>query len=239
MIEGGRELLQLMRFKRNTAHDGYASGEIAKACLFGSENIPLVLNLCEKLKRAVSVYETSAFYHRAFLASLFTVQPLATLDGLLGDSDQREVGIRILDDICDERGNPLDAVPAQDLLQWCDKDPATRYPLIAGLVTVTESANQTEPRKWTDIALLLLEKAPDRIAVLREFIRQLVQVSGWVGSLAATIETNVKILDELLTYPDHTVVEFIRHERVRIHGTVDTERRREEVYERHRDERFE
>jgi hypothetical protein len=130
-------------------------------------------------------------------------------------------------------------VPTQNLLQWCDKDPAIYYPLIAGLVTVSASANQTEPRKWTDVALLLLEKAPDRIAVLREFIRQLVYVDGWVGSLAATIETNVKILDELLTYPDPAVIEFIARERVNIQERIDTERQREQAYERHRDERFE
>jgi hypothetical protein len=240
VVEAGRELLRHVSFKRNTAHDGYALGEIAKACLLGNENIPLVLDFCKKLKRAVEIYETSAFYYRSFLVSLFTVQSIAMLDGLLGDSDGQEVGIRILDDICDDRGNPLDAVPALDILQWCDKNPATRYRVIAGLITVsTSSDNQAEPRKWTEIALLLLEKAPDRIAVLREFIRQLTVLSGWVGSLAATLEVHVKVLEELAAYPDPAVVEFIVHEKVRIQEIIDTERRREEVYERHRDERFE
>jgi hypothetical protein len=239
VVEAGRELLRQMSFKKSTAHEGYALGEIAKASLSGNENIPLILDLCEKLKKEVSTYEISAYYHRAFLASMFTVQPIATLDGLLADSDQGHVGIRILDDICDDRGNPLDAVSAQDILQWCDKDPTVRYPVIAGLVTVSTSANQTEPQKWTETALLLLERAPDKCAVLKEFVRQLIELSGWVGSLAATIETNVKILDDLLTYPDPAVIEFIARERVRIQEIIDTERRREEVYERHRDERFE
>lgn len=240
VVEAGRELLRHVSFKRNTAHDGYALGEIAKACLSGNENIPLVLNLCKKLKKAVEIYETSAFYYRSFLVSLFTVQSIAMLDGLLGDSDEQEVGIRILDDICDERGNPLDAVPALDILQWCDKDPATRYRVIAGLITVsTSSDNQAEPRKWTEIALLLLERAPDRIAVLKEFIRQLTVLSGWVGSLAATLEVNVKVLEELAAYPDPAVVKFVARERVRIQESIETERRREEIYERHRDERFE
>jgi hypothetical protein len=161
------------------------------------------------------------------------------LEVLLGDSDQRHVGIRILDDICDDRGNPLDAVPAQDILQWCDKDPGIRYSLIAGLVTVSKNDNQGETRKWTETALLLLENAPDKSAVLKEFVRQLIELSGWVGSLAATIETNVKILDELLTYPDPIVVEFIGRQKIRIQEIIEAERRRENAYERHRDERFE
>jgi hypothetical protein len=240
VVEAGRELLRQVRFKGNSTHDGYALGEIAKACLSGNENIALVLDLCAKLKRAVKTHQTSAFYHRAFLVSLFTVQPIATLDGLLGDSDERQVGITILDDICNEdRGNPLDAVPSQNILQWCDKDPGVRYPIIAELLTISKSANQSEPRKWADTALLLLEKAPDRIAVLRGFIRQLIEISGWVGSLAATLEVNLKMLDELGTHTDPAVVEFIAHERVRIEEIIDTERRRENAYERHRDERFE
>lgn len=239
VVEAGRELLRQLRFTRSTTHEGYALGEIAKASLSGSENIPLVLDLCKKLKKAVEIYETSAFYHRAFIAALFIVQPIATLDGLLGDSEQRQAGIRILEDICDDRGNPLDAVPAEDILQWCDKDPTVRYPLIAGLITVSTSANQTEPRKWTKIALLLLEKSPDRIAVLREFIRQLIEISGWVGSLSATLEVNVRILDEMDAYPDSAVVEYIASQRPRIQEIIGTERRREQAYERDRDERFE
>jgi hypothetical protein len=239
ILLAGRELLGQLIFHRRSTHDEYALGEIARVCLQGDENIPLVLDICKKLKKAVAEHKTSAFYHRSLLANLFIVHPAATLDSLLGDSEQQQIGIRILDDICDDRGNPLDAVPAQDILQWCDKDPAVRYPLIAGLVTISTSPNQTEPRKWTKIALLLLEKSPDRIAVLREFIRQLMEIRGWVGDLSATLEVNVKILDELDAYPDPAVLEFITRERVRIRGIIDTERRREQAYERHRDERFE
>jgi len=124
-------------------------------------------------------------------------------------------------------------------LQWCDRDPAVRYPVIAGLVTVSTSASQTEPRKWTEIALLLLEKAPDKIAVLREFIRQLIEIRGWAGSLAATLEVNVKILEELTSYPDPAVVDFIARERIRIEKLIETERQRENAHDRQRDERFE
>jgi hypothetical protein len=239
VVEAGRELLRQARFKRNSAHDGYALGEIAKACLSGDENIPLVLSLCKELKKAVRTHDTSAFYHSAFIARLFAVQPIATLDGFLGDPDQRPVGILIIENVCDERDNPVDSIPVQDILEWCDKDPIVRYPLIARLVTITKSENQTESRKWTEIALQLLEKAHDRIAVLREFIAQLIDTGGWGVSHAATLEVNLKILDELDAYPDPTVVEFVASERVRLQESIDRERRREEVYERRRDERFE
>ena len=38
VVEAGRELLRQARFKRNSTHDGYALGEIAKACLSGREH---------------------------------------------------------------------------------------------------------------------------------------------------------------------------------------------------------
>jgi hypothetical protein len=218
---------------------GRAADPIYTRGMFSLPEREALANLCKRLKQAVSTYESSAFDHRTLLVSLFTVQPVATLDGLLGDSDQQQAGIMILDAICDERGNPLDAVSAQDILHWCDKHPGVRYPLIAGLVTISKSDNQTEPRKFTDTALLLLEKAPNRVAVIREFIRQLIEISGWVGSLAATLEVDLKILGELDGYPDPAVVEFIARERVRVQEIIDTERRREQAYERNRDERFE
>ena len=79
--------------------------------VFLVENIPLVLSLCKELKKAVRSHDTSAFYHSAFIARLFAVQPIATLDGLLGDPDQRQVGILILENVSDERDNPLDSIP--------------------------------------------------------------------------------------------------------------------------------
>ena len=92
--------------------------------------------------------------------------------------------------------------------------------------------------KWTTIALRLLDKAPDRIAVLREFVAQFTPMS-WVGSRAAIVERCVKLLDNLNGYPDAAVAEIAAQEKVRLKEAIEEERRMEAITDRVRDERFE
>ncbi len=85
----------------------------------------------------------------------------------------------------------------------------------------------------------ILKKAPDRIEVLKKFISQMTLLSGWTGSLAATIESNIQILNNLAEYPDCVVVDFISREKVRIQKLIERERRSEDSYGRITNERFE
>jgi len=62
---------------------------------------------------------------------------------------------------------------------------------------------------------------------------------AWTGSHATIIESNVKLLDDLATYPDPAVIDFIRAEKIRLAEAVKGERHTETLMERERDERFE
>src|ERR1700676_517348 len=96
---------------------------------------------------------------------------LATLDGLCaGHTTERCVFI--LDDLYRFRKNLFDVVPEDVLLDWCDQKPKTRYPIVAAAITIFHDAEEAGPRQWTKIALRLLKKVPDRVAVLKQFARQ-------------------------------------------------------------------
>jgi len=41
-----------------------------------------------------------------------------------------------------ERHNPLDNLPVDDLLAWCDADPEARYPAIASLIRIAVPTSQ-------------------------------------------------------------------------------------------------
>jgi hypothetical protein len=139
-------------------------------------------------------------------------------------------------------------VPEEEILKWCDKEPIIRYPIIAGLITISKNASQTGQQKnndqsgrqqWTNVALRLLQSAPDKPAVLREFISQLEHPGSYWGSRASVLESNTAILEELLSYPDPTVVKYVTSEKTRIQEMIDAERRSEDSHDRMRDERFE
>lgn len=239
VLDTGRELLQRLKFTRADRSQNHHLGEISKACLGREGDAVAVLQICRKLKGAISKYETAAFYYDDLLLGLFSVQPAAALDGILaGDEMELSLGIGILNDARRHRNSPLEAVSEDDILAWCDEDPKMRYPAVAGGVTILAPNEGAGPRRWTKMALRILEKAPDRIAVLKQFIRQFSPMS-WSGSPAAIVAANAKLLDELEAYPDTAVAKFVMEEKVRLSQCIEQEKRQEAELDRARDERFE
>lgn len=239
VLDAGRELLQRLKFIRADRSQGHYLGEISLACLVREGDDKAVFQICRRLREAISKYDTAAFYYDDLLSGLFSAQPAAALDGILaGNEAELNLGISILNNARTHRSSPLDTVSEDDLLAWCVKDPRIRYPAVAAISTIYHPTEGISPRQWTAVALRLLEKAPDRVAVLKQFIRQFSPMS-WAGSRAAIVAANTKLLDELEAYPDAAVAKFVTEEKVRLIQWVEQEKRQETELDRARDERFE
>jgi hypothetical protein len=237
VVDAGCELMSRFAFTKNRQLEDYRSGEIAKACLVGEKGASIARDLCRRLKQAVSSNETYEFEHDGLIGALLSVQPAATLDGLLvGEAKEVMRGVRIINGL---HGHSLAAVPDEVLLDWCDQDAEVRYPIIARVIPISNSTDEAAPRKWTTVALRLLDKAPDRVEVLKQFVGQFHPKSGWSGSLAAILESNAKLLDQLDAYPDPTVISFVRDEKKRLAKVIENEKQHETASDRGRDERFE
>jgi hypothetical protein len=239
LIDIGCQLMDQLPISQRNGADDYRIGIVARACLLGERGATAVGKFCRKLRDAISRSETYAFYHADVLQILFSVQPLAALDGFCGgDQTELKIGARILKEAAQMRRNPFDTIPEADLLTWCDQHPDTRYPVAAGGVTPFRSSGGAGSQQWTGIAHKLWEKAPDRIAVLKEFIDKFVP-TGWSGSRAAIVESNARLLDDLETYSDPVLIEFIAEEKARLADTMEDEHRIQHWMDRERDERFE
>jgi hypothetical protein len=230
---------QLRFTNRRNDSANYTLGRIARYCLIGEKGAATVREICHNLKEAVSKSETSAFFHADLLQILLDTQPIAALEALCGDSaGDMKVGIAILDQASRLRRNAFDSIPEADLVSWCDQQPETRYPAVAGGVTAVQPSGASGRPQWTSTALKLLDKAPDPVAVLKKLIGQFSPM-GWAGSQASIVESNAKLLDELTSYPDPALVEFIAKEKVRLAELIKMERATETLFEKERDERFE
>jgi hypothetical protein len=86
------------------------------------------------------------------------------------------------------------------------------------------------------MALRLLDKAPDRVAVLKEFATRFIPMSC-VGSRVAVIERYAKLLDSLEGYSDVAVAAAAQEEKVRLREAIEEQKRMEAITDR--DERFE
>lgn len=64
-------------------------------------------------------------------------------------------------------------------------------------------------------------------------------IIAFAGSRAAIVESNAKPLDDLATYSDPVLIEFIAKEKAKLAGTIEDEHRMQYWMDRERDERFE
>jgi hypothetical protein len=234
LIATGQDLLRRFSFTKKNDPD-YRIGEIARACLGGEQGSIVAQELCAKLRDAVAMHATYGFYDVGLLHGLLLAQPFASLNALCsGDEDDLARGIGILHDVSKDL---ISVIPEEELLRWCDEKPDTRYPAIAGVLPISHRTTDTGRLHWTTFALRFLEKAPDPAAVLKKYVDQFTPHDGWSGSLAATLEANATLLDELDGSAALAAAVALQKERIR--EAIEWQRGFELAHDRERDERFE
>lgn len=173
------------------------------------------------------------------MEALCKAQPVTVLDTFFGGTEaERRQSIRMMGWFGTHLGNPLDAIPESDLIGWCERDPATRYLTMASVASYLRGSEEDASSHWSAIALTILERAPDRVAVLKEFAERF-QPSAWSGSLTAILEGRSALLVELEQHADPRVVEFSVAEKERLAKEIEAKRRFEADHDRLTDERFE
>lgn len=238
VVAAGRALLHTVPFSGHNAQDDYRLGIICTSCLTGPDGADATRALCLRFKAAIRTHQTYPGHHDDFVCSLMASQPRAALDGLCGGSPEELVaGVRILESIREFRQNPTDRVPKEELFSWCDQEPAARYPAIARVITIATRKTDAAPMEWTPVARHLLDRAPDRVAVLGQYVRQFGRI--WPGAELNAVESHVRLLDEYTTHDDSAVATFATREGARVRAAIAIARQQETATSRERDERFE
>jgi hypothetical protein len=239
IIDLGCELMRRMSFSERTPNDAYRLGILARHCLLGEKGAATVGEVCRKLKEAVSKREVYAFNYGEILTLLLNVQPGAALDALCGgDAADASLGLKVLEDASQFRSKPLDTLPADDLLAWCAERPEVRCSVVAAGITAFQPALENGGAQLTERAQRLLELAPDRVAVLREYLQQFGPME-WTTSYRPVVESSVKLLDQFGDYPDPRVREFVAKEKARLADVMIMEPQTETQLRKREDERFE
>jgi hypothetical protein len=174
--------------------------------------------MCTKLKEAISRSEASVYGHREFLQVLFSTQPLAVLQSLCsGDAKMTKIGVSVLENAQILHPHAFDMITEETLLRWCDELPDVRYPVAAaGIAAIRQDEDGPH---WTGIALKILEKSPDRVRILQEFIRQF-SMPYWDVSRAEEVQSNLRLLDEMAAYSDPRFTEFAAKEKARLSKAI-------------------
>lgn len=239
IIDVGQEFLKQLTFTWRDVQDDYRLGEIAKACLVGSNGARIADELLRNLDEATSICNAHAHDYHLLVEAIVSVQPVVVLNRFLGGSKaEGERVVQFFHRIRLNGNDPLSSISQRILLEWCDQQGTSRYPTVAAVITAFEPVTVSEPPKWSNLALHILNRAPDRIKVLKQYSRQL-RPTEWSDSPAAILETNSKLLEDLMNYPDRVVVGFIAEEKVRLVKELQAARILETQCDTARDQRFE
>jgi hypothetical protein len=238
LIAAGRDLLDALTFDKHDRDEDHNIISLVGRCLSGHDGVVTAQQLGQRLMRAIAARRTHAYFHDRLVAKLFKVQPVTLLDVLFtGTAAEKKVGLEIMHDVTSmDKANPVDNVPQDELLAWCDRDPAERYPIAASVVTLFRQEGGT--LKWSDTAQALLQRAPNSLTVLKKYVRRF-QPTSWSGSLAAAMEAPLAPLHELEGHPDPAIAGLAKAAGIRLREEIDAIRHEETEEDKHTDERFE
>ena len=155
-----------------------------------------------------------------------------------GDEKAQAKAAHAFVDLLQFRKSPLDVVPDEVLLEWCDRDPAVRYPLMAASATLFRRPKDGEPHEWTPLASRLLAGTPDPRRVFKEIVQRL-HPTSWSGSLATTLESRLKLLEQLPLNEIAGLEEALNEAKGALRQRIDVERKYEADEDRSRSWRFE
>lgn len=239
LIMAGQELLRKAIFNRNRRRRDHHLGKVAEICLRDADCGPLAGEIAGRLRQAVAAYETYATQNDELLWAMFKTQPAGVLSALLtGDGEEVRAGQKLFKDMGRHGQNPARAIPASVFIEWCEVDPTARYPVAASIVPFSGRSKEAGMPIWTEAAQALIRSARDPQRVLEVLISRF-RPSGGVGSLAAIMESNAHLFDQLETLVSPEVLPFIVEAKARFVEDIDKMRNWEREIDRDRDERFE
>jgi hypothetical protein len=218
----------------------YRMHTLANVCLRGLEGASAAQSLCEKIKMGFKDYTFRAYSHEQLLQSIFHFQPRIALNVFFGSGPQTDGSDLDVDDFdgpSDRRKNPLDGVPADEMLRWCDEEPDVRYSAISRAVSY-HAAPKDGKAEWTALAIEMLKRAPNPVTVLETFVGRFSPTS-WSGSRAAIVESRVGLLDSVDRLGNTSLSNCVMRIRPKLMDSIAQDRKWETERDSDRDERFE
>ena len=153
IAEAGRALLSSYEFRKRDGgadHEDRELGNIVRVSLESDEGIPIVRRMVREMMAAIIRYDIFAHNQDDLMTGLLQVHPTVVLDEMFsGDADAQRKATQAFLDLRRFHKSPLDVVPDHTLLDWCGRDPAARYALIAASATlsgVRRPTNRTNGR---------------------------------------------------------------------------------------------
>jgi hypothetical protein len=103
------------------------------------------------------------------------IQPYIFLDTFIGRDDY--MFRRMMMGDFEREDSPVNQIPENILIDWCEQDPATRYPLIVASMQMYSKSEDSDKLHWHPILKTIFEKSPNIQAVLSQLEREIYPMS--------------------------------------------------------------
>lgn len=230
----GRELLVLNNYRSNNQNHAYHVKEIAVACLEREAAYEDALKIAANLAHALVDYRSEARQFSELAESLFRLQPLAAIKGLLQHKQGGQPRQSLSYLFSFGKKSPVNAAPPEVLMAWAKKSPRVRLPILAGEVQLSVANGEIETNIWSPLALDILEAAPDRLAILDVYASRFYP-RCWSGALSDVLMPYLGLAEKLQTHNDPQVIAWAKKQIVFLKERIEEDRKRE----RRVDESFE
>lgn len=224
LLRCARNLLRRAEFDDFDQMLDHNLSELVRACLGQPEADADVAALCSSLFPPGSTNAVNWVSFDQLLYALVETRPFECLDALFGEGvSRRTEQIMTLRPL---RKGVFNVVPQATILEWAQREPGSRFPVVALGLRPLRADDESSPPEWSDTALAVLAAAPDRLAVLDAFASQFVPTS-WSGSRAAIIENRRALLSRFIHCPDERESAWAREEDSRLTSLAELERANE------------
>jgi hypothetical protein len=225
--------------RRRQNNRDYELAEVVSIFLNGPKGIHAATIMCQNLNKAISENRAYAFDCPRLLNNLAEVQPTVFLDVFLEGDDVEDYQRRrmFIDDI-ERHDNPLSKISDDELLSWCERDPSSRYPLVASAMKAFKKSDETGKYEWKPFVYTIFDKAPALDDVLEQLADALRPMS-WSGSRADILQKRAVLYQNLYEHDNEEVVAWARSRYTKLQEEIRNEREREDQQDRGRNESFE
>lgn len=241
LVDAARHLLSRLTLDRSqfTEDSDYELRDLIRRMLPSPDGESAAQQFARQLVSDLLADRVYAFEHTDLMRALLEIHPVSVLDAWFDVAVDDGAAARLLQADKHHGVSPTDVIPANKVLQWCEKRPAERFLLAASFVPFCEPSETAEdgPR-WSTQAQQLLIHAKDKDAVLARLADQF-SPSSWSGSRATIIERNATLLGQVGQIVPAELTPGLSALRQRLAKEVEGEHAFETRTQRGRDERFE
>ncbi len=226
-------------YKRKGHLMDYALSEIATVCLSEKGFEKEAKEICDNVYKALVSNQIYGSNLKKFMAVLSEKQPLIFLESFLGNTEiSGLMRNRIFTFYLSRYENPLNKIPDEVLIDWCELDSANRYPLIADSIQPYEESSETGYLVWKKIVYSLFEKAPDLKSILSNLAGS-IRPNIWNGSRTDVLNARLILFEELKNHSNEEVRSWAKVQLSNLRIEIENTREQEDKSDRDINESFE